>query len=380
MSNMWSQEEIDALLHANGDGASPDPGDMPITQPEQDTLGEIGNICMGTAATTMSTMLDRRVNITTPTVSYFESASSMIMNYGRPFIAVQVTYTEGLQGNNILLLKEEDAIIITNLLLNGSPDGDMSQGLGELQISAMSEVMNQMVGSSATAMSNLLHEAVNISPPITILCNVNEDPSIKGFLDDDEPIVRINFDMEIQDVLKSELMQVIPLRFGRQLVEKLMQEMNEPARPAPAPAAASAPAKAAPPAKPAPQPARATANEAPAYAPPPPAPRPQQHVDVQSMHYQAFDAPESAAPGSENMDIVIDVPLQVTVELGKTRKSIKEILGFGKGSIVVLDRQAGEMVDVQVNGKLIARGEVVVIDDNYGVRITELFAAGKRIG
>ncbi len=394
MSNMMSQEEIDAMLRVASGGA-----DKPeetkaegaaesrfadaLTSDEIDALGEIGNICMGTSATTMYTLLDRRVNITTPTVRIYDNLTQMLTAYDRPYVAVQVEYCEGLHGNNILLLKVEDAQQITSLLMGG--DGTVEPGteIGELELSAMSEVMNQMVGSSATAMANLMGTTVNIAPPVTALVSIQDEAAMANFKDDGEPIVRINFDMEIQGVLKSEIMQIMSLGFSKNLVGALMQSQAvAPATaPAPAPAAPPPPPKKPPePARPAPAPVPAAVEPRAAapYMPPPP-----QHsappVDVQGVQYQSFDNDASTMEPVGNLGIIMDVPLQVTVELGKTKKSIKEILDLGKGSVVVLDKLAGEMVEVMANGKLIARGEVVVIDDNYGVRITEIIAPARRI-
>ena len=392
MSNMWSQEEIDALLSGGGAVSENDAGaseidvdvaenleTMPtgdyLTQREVDTLGELGNICMGASATALYAIFDRRVVITTPRVQIFPDLKTMLKAYDRPFVAVQVSYTEGFSGNNILLLKEADALSITDLMMGGNGLEVTDTGLGELQLSALSEAMNQMVGASSTALSNMVRIPVNISPPVTALVQISEEEEAP-FLDaSGEPIVRINFDMEIEGVLKSKIMQVMPVKFARELADQLFAIMEQdsvaPAyveptvrQTAPPPAAQ---ATFTPPASPAPS----------SYAPPV---QSQQRVDVQPVQYPSFDAESTAATGgySENIGIVIDVPLQVTVELGKTKKSIKEILDIGKGSIVVLDKLAGEMVEVLANGKLIARGEVVVIDDNYGVRITEVIAAHKR--
>ncbi len=432
MSDMMSQEEIEALLSMGNseppvpspasEGASADLDTQAlITDTEKDTLGEVGNICMGTAATTMYTLLGHRVDITTPRVSVYRP-EDLLREYAAPYIAVEVQYTEGVLGNNLLLLREYDAAVITDLMMGGDGKVEMPIELSELHLSAISEVMNQMVGSSATSLSEMLHSVVNISPPTAQLVDLAATPHIDT-LDNIDVIIKISFQMEIEGLLNSELMQIMPLSFGKQLVQRLIEGPTDdspplipppappPPPPAPAPVSApppppppamdfgaaapeygapagygaptgyGAPAGGMPPGYGAPPPGYGYPQQPPpggmpppgyGYAPPPPS------VNVQPVQYQQFDYPASP-PGGQNIGLIIDVPLQVTVELGKAKKSIKEVLEFGVGSIIVLDKLAGDMVDVMVNGKLIAKGEVVVIDENYGVRINEIISPDKRV-
>ena len=235
-----------------------------------------------------------------------------------------------------------------------------------------SEHMNQMIGSSATALSNMLGKSVNITPPYAETVDIGAD--VSGLMDDTQMLVRISFDMEIEGILNSKLLQMMPL----ELAKYLAQSQLNPPTPAPAAPAPAAPAPAAAP-TPAPAPAASYAA-APVAAPsfasaPAPAPaRPQPMVSVRPADCQDFDGDANAAAGDVgNLRLINDIPLQVTVELGRTHKSLQEVMNFGVGSIVVLDRLAGEPVDVIVNGKRIAKGEVVVIDENYGVRINEIF-------
>lgn len=390
MSDMMSQEDIEAMLR----GMQSDSEPVMLTGDEEDALGEIGNICMGTSATTMYTLLNHRVTITTPRVTAFASQATMLSEYDdRPLITVEVMYTEGLEGKNLLVLKEEDAMIITDLLMGG--DGVVAPGaeLSELHLSAISEVMNQMVGSSATALANMLQKSVNISPPNVAITHFNEEPP-PAFFDEGEPVVRISFKMEIEGVLDSQIMQIMPLDFSKKMVQQLLGQeeiatqeaeaaRNKAAHTAAVPAAPVAPSPVAP---------SPVAPPAPAYASAPPvqvpAPAPQQQYQqapahaapapvVQQVRYETFDeAPQHSGPVGD-LGLIIDVPVQVTVELGRTKKSVKDVLGLGVGSLIVLDKLAGEPVEVLVNGRLIARGEVVVIDDNYGIRITEVFSASK---
>lgn len=336
-----------------------------LTEVEKDALGEISNICMGTCATTLSTLLGKRVVITTPKVM-ISSGNEYLREYEKPVVATEVDYIQGLDGHNVFLLKKEDALLITNLLMGGN---QTEEELADMYLSAMSEVMNQMVGASSTALANILNVHINISPPKTTEFSL-EDEIVESVFPQ-EMLVRINFLMEIEGLLVSNIMQFMPLRFAKKLAESLLLG-NEPE---PAPAAKSKPKKA-----PAPSNVRAESGAKPP-APERPEPEAQEKkpVKISAARFQSFDEEEKdfQTPNQQNMDLIIDVPLNVTVVLGRAKKSIKEILDMNLGSVIVLDRLAGEMVDVMVNGKMFARGEVVVIDDNYGVRITEVMTPGR---
>ncbi|HWR19959.1 MAG TPA: flagellar motor switch phosphatase FliY [Clostridia bacterium] len=342
-----------------------------LTPEESDALGEIGNICMGTSATTLSTLLGKTVSITTPRVSVCSGARDFIDDYKKPFLAVQVSYTQGVDGYNILLIKEDDVRIITDLLLGGDGNPSKEAAIDELHFSAISEIMNQMVGSASTSLADILMRPINISPPFVKQITLAED-SLTQLACGDDVTIKISFAMEIEGVLKSRIMQIMPFDFGKELAHTLLGSVMEAAEPIVATPVYNEPAR--------------------PVAPPPSTPRQPEYtqtdrnndrnrVGVKSMQYQSFDEPvRSSREGyrvddGDNLGLIMDVPLQVSVELGKCRKSIKEILSFNLGSVVVLDKLAGEMVDVMVNGKLFAHGEVVVIDDNYGVRITEIISA-----
>ena len=330
------------------------PDSLKLSENEIDAIGEIGNICMGTAATALSTLLGYKVSITTPRVG-IGSISDQIEDPDAHYVSVEVSYIQGVEGSSVLLIKERDVFFITSILMGEEFDENADIKLDELHFSAISEVMNQMVGASATALSNIVKKPVNISPPIVHETSVEDDRT--------ESMIIIKFAMEIQNVLSSEIIQVMPYDFGKKLASFLFKEVmgvddkaqakpKETKPPAPAPAPAQRPA---------------------------PRPEPSENrIGVRQVQYESFDGtPSRTGESPENIDFIMDVPLQVTVELGQCRKTIKEILNMSMGSVVVLDKLAGEMVDIFVNGKLFARGEVVVIDDNYGVRVTDIMADSK---
>ena len=378
MDGMLTQEEIDALTGGNNsDSSTQQTSDISesLTDAERDAVGEIANINMGTAATTLSTLLNNKVTITTPRVSYV-TMNELSAQYDRPCVFIHISYISGIDGNNILILKEHDVKVITDLMMGG--DGTNTEGeLSELHLSAISEAMNQMMGSAATSLSSMLEKKVDISPPVASLVDLNdtiEDTELSNFLDGD--IVQVAFDMKIGDLVDSQIMQLYPFDFARELYKKFMgseveqtaapaaqPEQPQPVSPAPEPVPTPAPQPVQP--QPVPQPMPQQMQQ-PQYAMPMP------NVNVQSAQFQTFNTGVRPLMQEENIDLVLDVPLEVTVELGRTNKSIKEILDFSPGTIIELDKLAGEPVDVLVNGKFVAKGEVVVIEENFGIRLVEI--------
>jgi flagellar motor switch protein FliN/FliY len=294
-------------------------------------------------------------------------SENVLAAYKCPFLAISVEFIEGLYGKNLLILKDYDAALITDLLMGG--DGDIDPDnvvLNDIHLSAISELMNQMMGSAATAMSDMMGDGVNISPPDVF--RMEADENVAKFLDGATPVVKVSFDMEIEGLLKSKLLQIMPIDMAKDLISMLMKTHahSEPEAPQPEP-----------PAKPtAPVPAASPVSAAKRSASAAPPAKAQPLKAVKPAVFQSFDEPVAQATEEDekasNFELINDIPLQVTVELGKSKKSLGEVLNLGIGSLVVLDKLAGELVDVIVNGKRIAKGEVVVIDENYGVRITEI--------
>lgn len=398
MDGMLSQEEINALLSGMGDSetASDAPSgsySQSLTDAEKDAVGEISNISMGTAATTLSSLLSQKVNITTPMVSY-ATWDELLAKYERPCVFIQIYYTAGLDGNNILIMKEKDVKIITDLMMGG--DGTQTDGeLSEMHLSAISEAMNQMMGSASTSLSAMLEKKIDISPPTASLVDLSDSmdaSQIAEFLTGD--FVKVSFKMEIGDLIDSEIMQLYSFDFARGLYNHFM-EYSGLSNPEPEPAAPTAPSAPAAPAQPAQAPAGAQPMQQmpdpsmyaqpgqnmymqgqPMYAQPgQPMPymmAPMQDVNISPAAFQPFTQVNSPLLKTENIDLLLDVPLEVTAELGRTSKSIKEILDFAPGTIIELNRIAGEPIDVLVNGKFVARGEVMVIEEAFGIRITEV--------
>lgn len=393
MDGILSQEEISALL--NDTGSENATQNTSLTDNEKDAIGEIANISMGTAATTLFSLVNRKVEISTPVVS-LATWDDIVEAYERPCVFIRISYTVGLDGNNLLILKENDVKIITDLMMGG--DGTNTDGeLGELHLSAICEAMNQMMGSAATSLSSMLNKTIDISPPHADLIDLQENVD-EGTIDEflKNPFVKISFKMEIGDLVNSTIMQLYPISFAKEMCASITQNMEQDA-------AANASVTPQPEVKPEPQPTPQPAPQQTMQSQPmmdqgmmgqamqgqpmmgqpvqgqpmmgqPMMSQPMmgQPVNVQPAQFQPFMGDLSAAFQKENIDLIMDVPLEVTVELGRTSKSIQEILDFAPGTIIELNKIAGEPIDVLVNGKYVAKGEVVVIEESFGVRITEI--------
>lgn len=367
MDGMLSQEEINALLNSmnsTGDDEYSNDSKEELTMEEKDAIGEISNISMGTAATTLSKLVNRKVLITTPKVES-SNWTSVTSSFDKPCVYIEISYKEGLQGNNILLLKETDVMMIADLMMGGN--GDISDGeVTDLHLSAISEAMNQMMGSASTSLSSMIEKTVDISPPEAHRVLVENQLSAMYPLFE-EPFVKVSFKMEIGDIIDSEIMQLYSTDFAKDLyqkfggnkvskVEENLVEDQMVAAPTMDVASISS------------QPMN-FANEGGQYSM---EKAPQQEVNVSPVQFQPFHQRVKPNTQPENIDLIMDVPLEVTVELGRTTKSIKEILDFSPGSIIELNKLAGEPIDVLVNGKNVAKGEVVVIEESFGIRITDI--------
>ncbi len=422
MDDLLSQAEIDALLSGGSfNESSSGGGDMELNPQEIDALGEIGNISMGTASTTLFTLLGQKVLITTPTVEV-TTWRELTKNTSGSFIAVKAEFIQGLTGTNLLLLKEEDVKIITDLMMGG--DGSNTGGdITDLHLSAISEAMNQMVGSAATSMASMINKRIDISPPKSFRTNLAENDFVD--FNSSEKVVKISFKMEIGSLINSHIMQLLPIDFAKEMVTGLLniegeagssassispsdnnseqnygyldnmgqsaaanqqtaQQMYREQEPYNAPTqqisnmtipqtqpmggyVQQSQQQSYQQQAPMHNPVHMTSNSS-----------PQAPVNIQPIQFQSFDEGRNSAQ-KENINLLMEVPLQITVELGRTQKLIREILEFAPGSIIELDKLAGDLVDILVNGKIIAKGEVVIIDESFGVRLTDIVQPSKRL-
>ncbi|MCT2534532.1 flagellar motor switch phosphatase FliY [Aquibacillus koreensis] len=380
---MLSQDEIDALLNNVDNDEEEHVSEPPsiedyLSSLEQDALGEIGNISFGSSATTLSTLLNQKVDITTPTISVIDK-EALENEFPHPHVGVEVKYTEGFSGVNLFVLKQNDASIIADLMLGG--EGQASENeLTEIHLSAVQEAMNQMMGTAATSMSTVFSKRVDISPPAITLLDVKKDEGNK-YIPDDNILIKVSFQLKIGNLIDSNIMQLLPVSFAKSLVDELLnpsdqggsstteEDHEDMTMKQETPQASSQ---------------SSMGQQQSAYSSDPTPKQvggqPQQpNAHVQTAEFSSFEELNLPATEKRNLDMLLDIPLKVTVELGRTQRTVKDILELSSGSIVELDKLAGEPVDIHVNNKLIAKGEVVVIDENFGVRVTDIVSQSDRL-
>src|SRR5690625_1776168 len=387
---MLSQEEIDALLNINEekDGDNSDEKlesnveTTYLSSIEKDAIGEIGNISLGSSATTLSTLLNNKVNITTPSVTIVRK-TGLKEEFPYEHVSLQVSYVEGFDGKNIFLLKAKDAAVISDVMLGGSGE-EPKEELTDIELSAVQEAMNQMMGASATSMSTIFNKKIDISPPTVEYENIDQIEEVKNYNEEDV-FVKVEFQLQVGNLIDSKMMQLIPLKFAKRLIDELMSKDNE----------------------------TTSINEEEIIA--------QDTIELEEVtvnekfedisnvdefeqestalnekvisstgtttannnvkkaSFSSFKNVSLTKQNERNLEMLLDIQLQVAVQLGKTKKTVKEILDLTQGSVVELDKLAGEPVDVLVNNKMIAKGEVVVIDENFGVRITDVISQEDRL-
>lgn len=345
MSNeMLSQEEINALLNEEA---------IELTPMERDALGEIGNISFGSGATALSLLLNRRVELNTPSVE-LSALSELIRRYPKPCLAAEVDYTTGLKGTNLLLIQMHAAAVIADLMLGGDGTNPNTK-LGDMEISAIAEAMNQMIGKASTSMSSLFNLRVEIAPPRTRVLSMKNLEEFSAQFTKDNLVAVVYFRLVIEGLVDSQIMLVIPYHFAREMAKTLIDADEQ-------------------------VPMEGKMAEQPKNRRKPVGQDEAKMADGSVRPIQ-FETLESVPPieGPSNLNLLLDVPLALSVELGSTKMRIREILELGIGSVIELDRLAGELVDILVNGKLIAKGEVVVIDENFGVKITDIVSPFERV-
>lgn len=345
--NFLSQEEIDALI-----GKNLGKDEYILGDTEKDIIGEVGNISMSTAATTLSAILNKQVLITTPRVSWIPF-DQVINDCEIPKVVANIEYKEGLSGNNLLMMDVTDATIIADLMMGG--DGTTSnQTLTELELSAVAEAMNQMIGSASTSMAAMLGKSIDIDPPIVALWDKNESVDFTKF-SNDANICKIAFNLTVEGLIQSEIMQIFTRESLEDIVKTMLGESSIDATPQNMNKTKEVPVE---------KLKDATIEE---------------KVTVQKPVFTELTPSTEDRKNTRNLDLILDVPLEFSVVLGKTKKTIKEVLSFGNGSVIELNKLADEPLEIYVNGKLIAQGEVVIINENFGIRITNILSKEKRV-
>lgn len=354
MSEALSQEEIDKLMSGNSSTPAEEPIEE-ISKNQKDIIGEVGNISMSQAATTLSTNLNHEVKITTPRVST-TTFKKIIEESVTPKVATTVEFKEGLIGTNLLMMDVNDSAVIADLMMGGNGDIQPKE-LTELELSAVKEAMNQMIGAASTAMATMLGRTIDILPPNVFVLDETNLQEHEDFINNPETVCKIAFDLDVEGILHSEIMQVYTLDTVS-LVEDIM--MNDTAEVLQGRTKEEA--------KPVSQPASQPVVEQ----------QPAEKVSISTPQFPELSAKDSEK-ASKNLDLIMDVPLDFSVVLGESRKTIRDILALGTGSVVELSKMTDEPLEIYVNGKLIAEGEVVVINESFGIRITNILSKEQRI-
>ena len=394
-NNFLSQEEINALLSgestdsedSNVSSSASENMEDAITETDKDLLGEIGNISMGSASTALYQLINQQVNITTPVVSV-TTLKEIKEGFETPNIVLDIEYIAGIVGRNILIIKTYDGLVISNLMMGGDGKVTDVHELSELEISAVSEAMNQMIGSAATSMATMFGRKVDIP--------------------EDQPIVKVSFKMTIGDIVDSNIMQIFPIETAKNIVAIMSgddsgdkTDEQQPEKPKEEPIVNKEIHT-----QPEPQIQQTVSEQQMQMQQQQYAPQQQmqgygqpqmqsymqqpqmygggqvqQYAQPVEVHQAAFEplTPQNSVPPIKNIDLIMDVPLDISVVLGRTKKSIQDILNLGAGSLIELDKLAEEPVEILVNGKQIALGEVVVVDENFGVRITSIVSNVERL-
>lgn len=354
-NKLISQEEIDALLNKN---SKKDPEGL--TELEKDIIGEVGNISMSTAATTLSAILNKQVMITTPTV-YWESFEHIISDFISPKVVATVEFKKGLSGSNLFMMDTVDAAVIADLMMGGNGKVESSE-MTVLQQSAVAEAMNQMIGSASTAMATMVGKEIDINPPLVKMWGLEEEYDIQG-IDKSTFVCKVEFDLTVEGLIDSKIMQMFERQTITEIVDVMQMGLND-------------------------EPEKEALKEAPKevvieeslYEAPKQEPaKKEENVLVQKPIFNELARSDDSSRTPRNLDLIMDVPLEFSVVLGKSKKTIKEILSFGNGSVIELNKQADEALEIYVNGKLIAQGEVVVINENFGIRITNILSKEQRV-
>ncbi len=378
MGDMLSQDEIQALL---GKTEVQDGAEKSFLEEHSESLSEVGANIMTVSMNTLTELLGQEVSIGKPTIREV-FLSSLKDEFTNPSIGIRIDYKEGIQGSNVLILTHTHGRIISNLMMGGDglledPEGDLS----DIDKSALGEAMNQMIGSSSTVLFKILQNKVDIQAPVLFEIELDEEQIIKDFgFEEDLEIVILTFPLKVGDLIDGQILQMMPKEFALNIVTHYEQRKLEEQQQNSVPQQMEAPSNNAPV-----QNAGVNTMNTPSNmmqnqgAVPMNQPNnSQQNVNVMPAQFQNFDYQE-VAQQKENIDIIMDVPLEVTVEMGRTTKKVEEILEFSPGTVIELEKLAGDPIDILVNGKYVAKGEVVVVDENYGIRVTDIVSVKNRI-
>jgi flagellar motor switch protein FliN/FliY len=363
-----SQDEIDALLQETDNLEMETGGGLEglLSDTERTRFLRLLDGVAGAQASNLSILTRKSVVLEKPTLQVM-AADSLAGSLSEQVVDVRLDFSDGLRGEHSYILDLGTAQTVAGLMM-----GQSGVEMDDAALSAVAEALSQMSGPVVSEIGNQISRTVKTSVPDFRKASRDQVRLPQG-----EAVARLEYPLRIEGQAPSRLIELYSLT----LVKEIAGLVQAPAaQPVFAGASAQRPQASA-------QQARASAGGGgmqQTFGQPfggaalgmvsqqaPPNVQPVQFANLQS-----------AGLGTEagNIGLLMDVYMELTVELGRTRKLIREILGIGEGTIIELDKLAGEPVDILVNHKLIAKGEVVVIDENFGVRVTEIVSPMQRMG
>jgi len=362
MDELLSQDEINALLSGE---ELPNSASSDLSMEDTQVLDEVAAIFSNAESNVFGMLAGKDVNVQIKeTVTYTQTGLREKISE-KPFI-FNATFGGFDDIPLAFVIDCRGALTLADLMMGGE-GRELPEEPSELYLNAAQEGLSQVVGSAFTSLSALLGGR-RLMPENTSSALGEGNWKVFAALEDEGKIWISAIETTIEGLEPFLLRVAIPVDSAKSIVNVIN---NIVAEQAPKPSQSAASSKASGGGQPQ-QPSRG----APSAPPSPGAQQPSQMVDVHPAEFTPL-MPRGASGSGSKIDLIADIPVRVTVELGKTRKNISEILSITTGSVIELDKMAGEPVDVLVNGKLIAKGEVVVIDENFGVRITDVMNTPK---
>ncbi|MEW6103699.1 MAG: flagellar motor switch protein FliN [bacterium] len=316
-----TKEELDALL---GEMGGKEKAISPI---EEERLENIYSGAMLSATEVLSKVLNKQVKIENPDVKTLTS-EELETELPKNAIVVETEHTEGLKGMTYMILLKEHGATMADLATGG--DGTKPpEELTEVYLGALADAIGKMIEAANSSLSTKLgRQILSTHPPKVRIIDFEKQKTELDILKESQ-LVKINYNLNVGDLFEGDFIQLVPVDMAKPIVEGIEEK------------------------------------ETPSVIPTGPV--------------QFAEARPTMPEMPSNIQLLMDVPVEISVELGKTNKNISDLLKIGEGYIMELDKMAGEPVDVLVNGRLVAKASVVVIDENFGVRITSIITPKERL-
>ncbi len=368
-----SQDEIDALMSGSSTGGfdfGGASGGDDLSEGEKQSFLSVVNTITDAQSATLTGMMGKSVEISPPSVEIVDG-DSVAVAFGDSFVRVKASFNEGVNGYHSYLFTTDTSKAIA-ALLTGLDQVD----LDDAALSAISEAVNTVSGSAVTAFGDKINTTIMTEPSSAELLDSSSSDIPSG------KVLKLNFPITIEGYPQAVFNELFDIS-----VVKAIIEQSQPQGKAQAGSGMDdmfAGMGGGQPSSPARQQSTQASGGMGGMMPQgggfggqqggmgaAMGGQKQNFVNIQNVQYPSL-TPGHMGGEQGNISLLMDVNMEMTVELGRTKKPIREILSMGEGTIIELDKLAGEPVDILVNHKLIANGEVVVIDENFGVRVTKI--------